>query len=620
MVYLLETAVAKIIYDTETYPNCFLLCAEHADTGEQWVFEISPWKDDSSLIVEWVRQAKSADCVMVGFNNLGFDYPILHMLYRMGRATAHQLYEKAMSIIKSEDKFSHLVYPSDRIVPQIDLFKIHHFDNKARSTSLKALEFNMGLDNICDLPFPVGTNLTQEQIGQLIEYCQHDVRATKKFYALTLPEIEFRQSLVTEYPRNDVMNYSDVKLGKTIFQSELEKAGVQCYSVGPEGRVPRQTPRPSMRLADCIPPYVTFDCPEFNNIKEQFQKKVITETKGAFKDLTATVGGLEFVFGTGGIHASVENERFVSNDEMMILDVDVTSMYPSIAIENNLYPEHLGPEFVNVYRTLRATRLEHPKGSVENAALKLALNGVYGASGDKFSIFYDPLFTMRITVGGQLMLAMLAEQLLTVEGLIIIQANTDGITSYFPRSAKFIVDEVCRAWSDTTRLALEAVEYKQMCIADVNSYLAEDLKGKVKRKGRYEYNVGWHQNASALVVPKVAERVLIEGDRIEDVLYGWDDFMDFMLRVKVPRSSTLTIRDGTSTRLLENTQRYYISEGGGYLFKNMPPLAKKPGEWRTIGVNTGMTVCPCNDLNEVSLPINFDWYKKEIESLVYGVT
>jgi hypothetical protein len=609
----------RIIYDIETYPNCFLLCAEHADTGEKWSFEISPWWDDSTIICQWLNQLADGKHEMVGFNNLGFDYPVVHMLYRMGKATARQLYDKAMAIIASENKFDHLVYPSDRIVPQIDLFKIHHFDNKARSTSLKALEFNMRLDNICDLPFPVGTDLIPEQIEQLKMYCQHDVSATKMFYQQSLKEIEFRQEMSKKLS-GDVLNYSDVKLGKAIFQSQLESANVECYVLGPEGRTPKQTPRPIIRLADCIPPYIHFNDPEFNRIKAEFESKVITETKGAFKDLTAKVGGLKFVFGTGGIHASVEGKRYESNDSMMILDVDVTSMYPSIAIENNLYPEHLGPEFVSVYRKLKADRMTHPKGSVENAALKLALNGVYGASGDKFSIFYDPLFTMRITVGGQLMLAMLVEQLLTVEGLEIIQANTDGVTSYFPRSAKFIVDEVCRAWSETTRLQLEQVEYKQMCVADVNSYLAQKTNGEIKRKGRYEYDVQWHQNASSLVIPKVAEKVLIEGCSIDEALSNWTDMMDFMLRVKVPRSSVLTIRNHGAVRKLDNTQRYYVSEGGGYLFKNMPPLPKKPGEWRTISINAGVSVCPCNDIADVAEPINFDWYKSEIETLVYGVT
>jgi hypothetical protein len=554
---------------------------------------------------------------MVGFNNLGFDYPILHMLFNMGIATPKQLYLKAQAIIQSENKFDHMVYPSDRVVKQIDLFKIHHFDNHARATSLKALEFNMRMDNIHDLPFPVGTDLTVEQIVVLQDYCWHDVLATELFYHKSLEEINFRRQLTLT---GDVMNHSDVKLGKAIFQHHLENSGVQCYEFTSGGRVPKQTPRETMALADCIPDYIKFDNPEFNKILDTFNNKVITETKGAFKNLTARIDGMDYVFGTGGIHASIEQGHFIADDDMMILDIDVSSMYPSIAIANNYYPEHLGEQFVKVYDQLRTERMRHPKGSIQNAALKLALNGVYGASGDKFSIFYDPLFTMKITVGGQLMMAMLIEALTAIPAVQVIQANTDGVTLYMPRKGKFIVDMTCQMWEEMTKLQLEQVEYSKMFVADVNSYIAQTVDGKVKRKGRYEYELEWHQDASCLVVPKIAERVLLENANIDELLRTWPDPMDFMLRAKVPRTSRLMyLMEPFGEEQLENTQRYYMSVGGGELVKVMPPLAKKPNEWRKIGINKGYTVQPCNDVREQHLPINYDWYKGEIETLTYGV-
>ena len=109
-------------------------------------------------------------------------------------------------------------------------------------------------------------------------------------------------------------------------------------------------------------------------------------------------------------------------------------MYPSIAISQGYYPEHLGPRFVEVYQQLKDQRLLHKKGTPENDMLKLALNGVYGASNDQFSIFYDPRFTMQITITGQLALAMLAERLSGVARLI--QCNTDGITISLHRNLR----------------------------------------------------------------------------------------------------------------------------------------------------------------------------------------
>ena len=137
----------------------------------------------------------------------------------------------------------------------------------------------------------------------------------------------------------------------------LEAAGVPCYEYGPNGRQPRQTQRPVINLYECIPNWVRFHTKEFQRIREHLARQSITETKGVFKDLSAICGGLEFVFGTGGIHASVENEIFIADDQMMIVDLDVTSMYPSIAITQGYYPEHLGPTFVKVYDDLRQQRI-----------------------------------------------------------------------------------------------------------------------------------------------------------------------------------------------------------------------------------------------------------------------
>jgi hypothetical protein len=161
-----------------------------------------------------------------------------------------------------------------------------------------------------------------------------------------------------------------------------------------------------------------------------------------------------------------------------------------------------------------------------------------------------------------------------------------------------------------------------MCVADVNSYIAKTVDGKVKRKGRYEYDVEWHQNASSLVVPKVAEKVLLEGAKLVPTLRQWGDVMDFMERVKVPRSSLLVGADEDGERPLENMQRYYASTEGVYLFKYMPPLAKKPFEWRRFSVLAGQLVRPCNDLRELDgqlINIDYHWYEKEIEKLTLGV-
>lgn len=608
----------RYIYDIETYPNCFLAAFECADAPFKFLFEISNRRNQSRDLIDFLDYLRDTKATLVGFNNLGFDYPVLHQFIKMRKSDAYTLYQKAQAIFDAQDgeeRWTHQVNPSDRYVDQIDLFKVHHFDNKARATSLKSLEFNMRSDSIEDLPFPPGTMLTDQQIETLCRYNQHDVSQTKAFYTHSLDMLSFREKLNTMYPDRDWLNFNDTRIGKDYFIMRLEQAGVQCYDYGPKGRTPRQTQRPVIYLRDAILPWVKFDHPEFQRVLNWLKEQSITETKGVFKDLTASINGFEFVFGTGGIHGSVESRIIESDDDMVIIDLDVSSYYPNLAIANEFYPAHLGNAFCVIYKSLYEQRKQYDKKSAENAMLKLALNGVYGDSNNQFSVFYDPLFTMKITLNGQLLLCMLAEDMIRhIPGMQLIQINTDGLTVRLPRVEVPRLHFATFMWEEQTKLTLEQVEYQSMMIRDVNNYIAVKTDGSVKRKGAYEYKMGWHQDAGGLVIPKVAEKVLVEGAPIRKTVETWPDKMDFMLRVKVPRTSRLAWGD----QKVQNTSRYYIAKQGKPLVKWMPPLKNKT-EWRQIGVESGWNVQVCNDIADATLPIDYDYYVNEVEKLVLGL-
>jgi hypothetical protein len=70
--------------------------------------------------------------------------------------------------------------------------------------------------------------------------------------------------------------------------------------------------------------------------------------------------------------------------------------------------------------------------------------------------------------------------------------------------------------------------------------------------------------------------------------------------------------------VLENTQRYYVAMGGGHLIKEMPPLKGKH-EVRRIAIQKNEGVCPCNDMDEARMSINYEWYERETQKLVFGV-
>jgi len=207
-------------YDLETYPNIFTADFKHLATGTRIMFEVSDRKNEINELYAFLFSLQGAGCRMIGFNNIGYDYPILHFIityYHIG-LTCTDIYNKNEEIINTPwvNRYNNVIWDDDTHIVQIDLFKIHHFDNDARRTSLKMIEFNMRMDSVESLPFPPGTFLNDTEKDILISYNDHDVDATEQFYIESLEMIDFREKLGKKYERN-FLNHSDKKIGTDIF-------------------------------------------------------------------------------------------------------------------------------------------------------------------------------------------------------------------------------------------------------------------------------------------------------------------------------------------------------------------------------------------------------------------
>ena len=129
---------------------------------------------------------------------------------------------------------------------------------------------------------------------------------------------------------------------------------------------------------------------------------------------------------------------------MKLIDSDVTSLYPSIILQNNLYPRHLGIAFINVYKKIYDQRVAAKREGreIENQTLKLALNGLTGNLQSIYSWVYDPIMAFKIRINGQLMLLMLIEAV-TEAGFKLIQSNTDGIFVQVPSNREVEYMNIC---------------------------------------------------------------------------------------------------------------------------------------------------------------------------------
>lgn len=127
------------VYDVETLKSCFTYSAINVDTQEivQFVLHKDRWEISQLMKHLFYSNIKG----QIGFNNLNFDYPILHFIYKNANNSnlVELIYQEAQRIIEEQNRpeFNSIVAikQSEVLIPQLDLFKMWHYNNKARATS-----------------------------------------------------------------------------------------------------------------------------------------------------------------------------------------------------------------------------------------------------------------------------------------------------------------------------------------------------------------------------------------------------------------------------------------------------------------------------------------------------
>ena len=558
------------VYDIECYSYIFLLVFIDINSDETRVFKVYKEIDERERLKTFLKDEVSG---LVSYNGLHYDSQLIEYIYRNPNFTVQELRNYSDIIVNSENRFPDIPEWKLRI-PHLDLYRIHHYDNKNRRTSLKWLEFSMDMENIEDLP---SDGDGDNWIEQVEAYCINDVLSTKELYNRSTKEINLRKALSKMYNLN-FRNASNSKIGSELCLK------LYCNATGKFKSDVKslRTYRKSVDCKDVIFDYIKFTSKEFNMVLDRFKSTIVENMKGDI-EFSQVYKGFQFDYGAGGIHGSVTNNIVQSDNDWEIIDCDVSSLYPSIAIKNKLYPEHLGEDFCKVYEhDIVGVRLaEKAKKENGNKAIiegfKEAANSVYGKSNSEFSWLFDMKYTLATTVNGQLLLTMLSEKLMDIPNLQLIQINTDGITVYIHKDSIEQYYNVCKEWELLTNLQLEYANYKLMVIRDVNNYLSVYDNGKYKCKGAFEFeNVPLHKNKSHSIIPKAAYEYFVNNIPIEDTIKNHRNIFDFCAGVRARATEKkgksrfeLHSVDGYNIKKekLSKTVRYYISKKGKYLFK-----------------------------------------------------
>jgi len=567
------------VMDYETLSNCFIAVFEDIKTEHQEVFVIHKQKNQIVEFIGFLERNIAYNEWHVSFNGLGFDSQVTEYFLRHkeqlmeldGDDIAEFIYGKVQDIIRRQNEGEFLEFsPRDLQIRQVDVFKLNHWDNPAKRSSLKWIQFSMDWHNIIDMPIHHSTDIKFEQIPEILKYCINDVKSTKRIMFLSKEQIELRRNLTDEY-NIDLFSASEPRISKELFLHFLSKqTGIKKYDLRQ-----MRTYRSKITMKDIILPYIKFSTATFQNLLKKFQDIVIfpNETKGGFK-YSIQYKGVKTDYGLGGIHGARQSMIYRATDDMVIMTSDVVSYYPNLAIRNKWSPGHLPKEeFCDLYEWFFEERKKIPKSDPRNYVYKIILNSTYGLSNDENSFLYDPEFTMRITINGQLSLSMLYEMICEeIPGAVPLMQNTDGLETMIPRKYVDKYMEICARWEQITNLELEHDKYSKMIIGDVNNYIAVTESGKSKCKGRFEYeNLALHKNKSFLIIPKALHAYFVDGIKPEDFIKANTNIFDYCGGVKIRgdwKFQQHVVENGEyKIKPLQHTIRYFISNTGSKVIK-----------------------------------------------------
>lgn len=569
------------VYDIEVFQNIFHCSVKNTETNNIYKFEISERKNQLRELVKFFKQVDKyitwgdyyttninipANVIFCGYNNLHYDNPIINyiieyedklMQYNIPTICSSIFNLSKTITASSEDNIDEWKHWKYQI--WFDTFDILTmlYSNKLR-VGLKEIQVTMQYPNVqefvCDWTKP----LPLEDFDSMIDYNINDIESTSELLNRCKKDVDLRIAIEDEYGVR-VLSKDGVNIGmKILTQKYLEKTGLTWWDIKD-----LRSPMSVIPLKDVILPFIKYDSPILQRVLDDMKNQIVSPGRKGYEN-KFVFNNLRYSVGVGGIHSVNSPEIIIPRDDEILIDIDVASLYPSMLIEYEFYPKHLGKEFLEVYKQIKDERIEakHNGDKVKNETLKLALNGLSGNLQNEHNFCYSPFAVMQIRINGQLLLLMLAEKLTQI-GCRIVQANTDGLFVLLKKDVYSKVNSICREWEQLTKLTLEEDRFKAMYQYAINDYFAITEDNKVKEKGMFITTVKLGKGLTPKIIPKAVISFFKDGISVEDTIKNCTDIRDFLMSEKTGKQWHIEYMNEEQQR----TNRFYASTNGGYLWK-----------------------------------------------------
>lgn len=383
-----------------------------------------------------------------------------------------------------------------------------------------------------------------------------------------------------------------------------------------------RSPCDMVPLNDVILPIIEFQTPELKKLLMHMKTLTVSPGRDGWNQKFYFYG-TTISIGVGGLHSANEPEIIKPAEDEILLDADAASLYPSLLIEWNFAPKHLGEAFLQTYSRIKAERIEakHNGNKTKNETLKLALNAVTGLMQSEYSWLYSPKDVMRIRMNGQLLLLMLAERLILATDCRVIQYNTDGIFILLKRDKLDIYNQVVKEFEKLSRLQFEADEFEAFYQYAINDYIAvgkgfsetQDIN-LVKLKGMFITKTILGKGMDAKIIPEAIVNYFLYNIPISQTIRSCTDFYKFLTYQKVDKKFDVYYNEKKISRI----NRFYYSTDGYYLIK-VDPKDYIP-KYIKLDANSNVTIV--NNITKKDIPknINYLYYEEQANKIVQLLT
>lgn len=553
-----------IVFDIEVLKNVFTCTCKNTDTKQITVFEISPRRVDIQGLVTFFYE----DYYFVGYNNIHYDNPILNyiiMLYNKHYFNSYSTRELTESVFRMSqlviDKNSDFdlwkEYKYARNFLSIDLLTMLY--SKALRVSLKEMQVTMQYKNVEEFVVDWHQDLPEKDIDRLISYNINDVESTEELLYRCKDLLELRIETEKDFGL-PCLSLDRVNLGDRLLQLKvMEKTGLNKKQLEN-----MKSPANYVDLEKVIFPWIKFESPilqkKLTDMKNQHN--ISPGRKGYIN--TFIFGEMKVTIGVGGIHGDNGTCIIKPNEDELLLDSDVNSLYPSLMRMYHLYPPKLKNVLGQIFPQIIDDRLEFKRTGQKNKneTYKYMLNGVSGKMQDETSWLFSPFTVIQVRINGQLLLLMLAERLLKL-GCKLYQINTDGILYKLKKSKYEELQQVLKEWEKLTMLTLETEEFTQFYQLAINDYFGVEPNNKIKKKGFFLTDIELGKGLTPKIIPEAIINYFVHNIPVEDTIKSCKDICKFLQAEKTGKQWTVEYNEQIQQRI----NRFYVSNSGYYLWK-----------------------------------------------------